>query len=85
MTAALKRDLAAIAKRDPALAKGALAMTALQLAGRIDDPGNSATSVSMCARSLLEVMGRLLELSPAEERSDLVDELQRRRARRRAS
>jgi hypothetical protein len=80
--AAVKRDVAAIGKRDSALAKSALAASAVALARELDDPTNSATSKSMCSRSLLETMNRLRELAPAEKENDQLDELNARRAAR---
>ena len=63
----------------------ALAETALVLAGELDSKGNSATSKSMCARALREVMDRVRELCPPVEKGDLVDELGSRRSARRAT
>lgn len=65
---AVERDLEEIGRRDSALASSALAMTAKALAERIDDPANSATSVSMCSRALVEVMEKLRELAPPAEK-----------------
>lgn len=81
----VERDLKEIAKRDKALAGSALAATARQLAQELDDPGNSATSKSMCAGRLMEAMDRLHELLPPEEEQDSLDELARRRAKRRGA
>lgn len=80
--AALERDL-----RDlpPAVARGPLAATALALAGQIDDPGNSATSKSMCARSLLDTLDQLRALAPPEQEDDSLDDLAARRAARRTA
>lgn len=80
---AVKRDLALIAKRDKALAESSLAASALVLARALDNPRNSATSKSMCSRSLIETMDRLLELAPPAEEKDKLDELSSRRAARR--
>lgn len=80
--AGVERDLAAIAKRDPELAKSGLAASALALAREMDDD-NSATSKSMCARALLDTLDRLRQLAPAKEEKDGVDELSARRAARR--
>lgn len=79
MKRALERELAALAKRDKQLAESALAASALRLAEELDDPDNSATSKSMCARALTETMDRLRELAPDEEKKDSLDELSRRR------
>lgn len=62
VTAAVKRDLAALG--DPDLKTSALAATALELAAQMDDSQNSATSKSMCAKSLADVLERLRELAP---------------------
>jgi len=82
---AVRRDLAALKRRDKQLAEGALAQAALALAARIDDPDNSATSVSMCARELRDHMNRIWELAPAETRDNRVDDLSTRREQRRAT
>lgn len=82
VVAGVERDLAAIAKIDAALANSALATTALMLAESMDDPGNSATSKSMCARALVDVLEQLRELTPEGEQKDGVDDLSARRARR---
>jgi hypothetical protein len=82
---AVKRDIADIRKRDRALGDSALAASALVLAEQLDDPGNSATAKSMCARALREALDRLRELAPARKESDDVDDLAKRRARRRTA
>lgn len=64
----VERDLAEIARRDTDLALSALAMTAKVLATKIDNPANSATSVSMCAKALVDVMTKLRDLAPPEEK-----------------
>jgi hypothetical protein len=79
---AVRGDLAEIKKRDPRLAKSALAASALALARELDSD-TSATSKSMCARALLETMDRLRVLAPAKEERDKVDELSARRDARR--
>ena len=78
---AVERDLALM---PTALATGGLAITALALAREIDAPTNSATSKSMCARSLLETMDRLRALTPVDQEADGLDDLARRREARRA-
>lgn len=80
---AVERDLGRIRAVDPALADSALAMTALALAGELDGH-NSATSKSMCARALLDVMDRLRELAPEQKEADGVDQLTAKRIERRA-
>jgi hypothetical protein len=73
----ISEELGALGVCSPGL--GALA---LQLARSIDDPGNSATSRSMCAKALMDVMRELRGLAPAEREADRVDELSSRRAAR---
>jgi hypothetical protein len=92
--AAVRRDLAVIAKADPVLAKSTLAATALELALQLDAPtgcshalgvaGVSPTAKAMCAGQLRETMDRLRELAPAATDKDGLDDLSARRARRRA-
>lgn len=79
--AAVRRDLADIAKRDPRLAESGLAATALALASELDAK-NSATSKSMCARALVEALEKLRALAPEEEAHDQLDSLAARRAAR---
>src|SRR4051794_21630964 len=79
---AVQRDLAAIAKLDKDLARSGLAASALALAKELDNPENSATSKSMCARALTEQLDHLRELAPDEEKGDKLDDLSARRAAR---
>jgi hypothetical protein len=79
---AVQRDLAAIAKLDKGLARSGLAASALALAKELDNPENSATSKSMCARALTEQLDHLRELAPDEEKGDKLDDLSARRAAR---
>lgn len=74
VVAGVKRDLADIARRDPALARSSLALSALALARELD-ADNSATSKSMCARALRETIDRLRELVPPDIEGDMVDDL----------
>lgn len=67
------------------VATSSLAASALAMARELDYPWNSATSKSMCARALTETMDRLRELAPPEKEKDGVDDLERKRAERRAS
>lgn len=76
-------EIADIAKRDRALAESALAASAIALSYEIQNPFNSATSKSMCARELRETMSKLRELAPPEQKKDALDELKARRASRR--
>lgn len=82
--AAVRRDIDEIASRDAWLAQSGLAASALALARELDNP-NSATSKSMCGRTLLETLDRLRELSPPAKKHDRIDELAGRRAARRAA
>ena len=52
------------------------------LAAQIDDPGNSATSISMCAKALEDIDATLRALTPAGEERDALDDLARARAAR---
>ena len=81
--ASVRRDLATIAERSPALATSALAATALALARELDND-NSATSKSMCAKALLDTMDRLRELGPPPKERDGIDDLKDARRARRA-
>lgn len=62
--------------------RSTLAASALALAREMDDPDNSATSKSMCARSLIETMERLLSLEPPKKENDRLDELSDLRTKR---
>lgn len=79
---AVERDIAAIAKHSPDLARSALAASTMALAREMDNAGNSATSKSMCAKALLETLDRLRELLPTDQEADELDDLAARRARR---
>lgn len=82
---AVAAEIAEIAKRDRALAGGALAAMALQLASELDDPTNSATSKAACARAMREALTDLRMLAPEPEYEDDLDRLRAKRAKRRAS
>lgn len=77
--AAVQRDLAEIAKRDRQLAESSLAASALAMARELDDGRNSATSKSMCARALAEVIRELRGLAPEKHESTPLDEIRARR------
>lgn len=79
------RDLADLAKRAPGLDGSALAATATALAYELDHPFNSATSKSMCSKSLAEVFDRLRAIAPPEEKTDDLDELKLKRDQRLAA
>ncbi len=80
---AVERELVELAKRDKAVAESALGASAMVLAREMDTVGNSATSKSMCARALLETMNRLNELAPEAIAGDKLDDLAKRREKRR--
>lgn len=82
---AVLRDLDAIRARDEDLADSALAATALALATEIDNEDNSATSKSMCAKALAEIMRELRELAPRERKADGIDAITDWFAERRAA
>ena len=82
--AATEKDIAAIAKTDPALAESSLAALALSLAGTMDDPKCPRGPYAMCANQLLAVTNTLRELATPPKAKDHVDELRERRADRRA-
>jgi pyruvate/2-oxoglutarate dehydrogenase complex dihydrolipoamide acyltransferase (E2) component len=78
VVAAVKRDLADMG----AVGRSALAASALALARELDNPENSATSKSMCAKALIETMDRLRAQAPPKKENDRLDELAARRAAR---
>lgn len=82
--AAVDRDIAVIAGRDRSVAGSTLAATVRALARVMDDPDTSATAKSLCAKALRDTLDRLMELAPIN-RSDRLDELARKRERRRAA
>lgn len=71
----VERDIAAIAERDPDLAESGTAAAAIRLAYELENPYNSATSKAQCAKSLRELLERLLELAPPEEGKDQLSEI----------
>lgn len=79
---ATRREIERLAAGNEDIAEGALAASALELASQLDDPGNSATSKSMCAKVLLETLDKIRALAPPKVERDVVDELSSRRARR---
>lgn len=78
---AVERDLAALGD----LKDSAEAWAARRLAEQLDAPANSATSKSMCARALGELMDRLRSLAPEEAVEDGIDQLAARREKRRGA
>lgn len=84
--AAVEADLQQIRLRDPGVADSGIAAGALRMAHEIEDPYNSATSKSMCMKSLQQAMDRLLELSPpGQEEKGRLYELKAGRAKRRSA
>lgn len=79
---AAQRDIESVRKRDAELADSALAASAVALAYEIENPYNSATSKSMCARELRDTLDRLRELAPKAKEKDGLDDLSARRAAR---
>jgi hypothetical protein len=78
---AVRRDLERIAALAPELAESTEAATALSLAAEMDSD-TSATSKSMCARALADLMASLRDLTPEEKKESGVDDLKSRRAAR---
>ena len=86
VVAAVTRDLDLIRSRAPELADSALGASALVLAAELDNAGNSATSKSMCAKALFEVMEQLRALAPPPAKeADGIDDLASKREARRAT
>lgn len=75
------RDLRRLA---PDLDESALGASALALARELDSD-SSATSKSMCAKAHLDLMNRLRELAPPEEKKGELHDIKSRRALRLAS
>ena len=82
---AVEAELAAMDKRLPGVSSSVVAASALALAFELDDPGNSATSKSMCAKELREHMAALEARLPPAKTSDAVDDLERKRKKRQAA
>lgn len=70
-------------KYPEAVRNGPLAATAMVLARKMDDPDNSATSVSMCANAMLSIMTKLADAKPAEQQTDSLAKLLSKRQSRR--
>jgi hypothetical protein len=62
------------------LANGSLAGAALTMARMLDHPKTSATSKSMCAGKLQELVRELHSLAPPVEEADWLDDLAKRRS-----
>jgi hypothetical protein len=69
----------------PAVAGSALAAMALALGREIEHPYNSATSKSMCAKSLMEALDRLRAIAPPKQEADGIDDIAGQREKRRAA
>ncbi len=79
---ATQRDLDGMPDR---VSRSGLAAVALALARELEDPFNSATSKSMCAKALMDALAALRALAPPNREADGVDDIAERRARRRAA
>lgn len=88
---AVDRDLRRLRLRD-----SGLGATALRLAEKLDDPATEAPAAATAARALIRTFERIRELTPTpegaepskkpdEKEPDRLDDLARRRARRRGS
>lgn len=77
---AVERDLAELETREAGLSMSALAATALALARELDSK-TSATSKSMCAKALVDVLAELRGLAPEKHVASPLDEINARRAR----
>lgn len=81
VVAALRAELKALG---PKGADSTLAATALSLAAELD-ADNSATSKSMCAKSMVDVLRELRLIVPPKQEADNLDDLTARRAARRSA
>jgi hypothetical protein len=81
VTEAVERDLSVMPEN---VSQSGLAAMALTMAGILDDPKNSATSRSMCAKALQDALRELRALAPAKRERDELDELRTRHASRRS-
>lgn len=81
---AAKRFLAEMALRKPGVESSPEAAAAVSLARAMDFP-DSTTSLANCSEKYLATLAAIRSLVPREETSDAVDELRRRRQKRRAS
>ena len=71
---AVTRELEALSAQESALGAAALV-----LAEQLDDPENSATSKSMCAKELAATLREIRALAPPKKQEDRVDEFAKRR------
>ena len=81
----VEADLALWEKRIPGISSSSLARLAVALATGIDAERGSLTAVSNAANSLKSVLEELRQMLPPEEAKDELDELNKRRQKRRAS
>ena len=80
----LQSQLAEWEQRLPGVSRCALAAVALNLAAHLDDPLTKATAASNTANSLDRVLERLESSLPPPMEKDEIDELRKKRERRRA-
>jgi hypothetical protein len=73
---AVEREVEALGPKAQA---SPLAATALAVARRLDDPGTSSTSVSMCAKAMVDVLRELWILVPPREENDDLSRLREER------
>jgi hypothetical protein len=63
-------------------ASSSLAATALALAEQLDEPRNGATSKSMCAKAMVDVLRELRLLAPPKQEDDELDRARKQRTER---
>ena len=76
----VERELKAIAKRESALAKSALAGSAHALAREIDSPQTSPNAKAACGKELRETLARLAGLAPEEQKKGRLHDIRSGRA-----
>ena len=67
------------------LGTSGLAAVVLAMAERIDDPNTRPTAAAMCAQRLQDALTQLHRVAPAKPKKDKLDELSKRRDRRRTA
>ena len=82
---AVRAELAQLEKRRKGSARSALGAAALALAKELDSPGTPASSKSLCANSLQDILRQLHALAPADSGKGELDEIAARRRRRRSA
>jgi hypothetical protein len=80
--AAVKNEIAALAKRAKEIEGSALAALAVAMAKEIDKAKNSATAKSACGARLIDSLDRLLARVPPAQTKDELDEIRQRREKR---